>query len=126
MGKRRNNSNYKWKKCKKPRENVWRPVEECPRESELFENYYRLQKIVPEEEWSDFIETLVISFSSGSFCRKPIYPLLSVLMKLIPIAISSRITSVPNTTLMALLSLKDVRFAVPILLNGVVTIVLGK
>lgn len=39
-------------------------MEECPRESELFENYYKLQKIVPEEEWDQFIETLVI-------CRFP-------------------------------------------------------
>lgn len=35
-------------------------MEECPRESELFENYYKLQKIVPEGEWDQFIETLVV------------------------------------------------------------------
>lgn len=65
MGKRKNNAGNKWRKNKKPRENVWRPAEECPRESELFESYYRMQKIVPEEEWTDFIETLVISVSPG-------------------------------------------------------------
>lgn len=35
-------------------------MEECPRESELFENYYRLQQIVPEDEWDQFIQTLVM------------------------------------------------------------------
>lgn len=64
MGKRNGGKKFRWRNGKKPKENVWRTMEECPRESELFENYYKLQKIVPEEEWDQFIETLVI-------CRFP-------------------------------------------------------
>lgn len=58
MGKRNCGPRHKWRNNKKHKENVWRTMEECPRESELFENYYRLQQIVPEDEWDQFIQTL--------------------------------------------------------------------
>lgn len=61
MGKRRAGPKRKWKSNKKPKESVWRPKEEAIRESPLFEEYYKLQKIVPEGEWDAFIECLVIS-----------------------------------------------------------------
>lgn len=67
MGKRNGGKKFRWRNGKKPKENVWRTMEECPRESELFENYYKLQKIVPEEEWGQFIETLVICRFPGLF-----------------------------------------------------------
>ena len=60
MGKRNCGPRHKWRNNKKHKENVWRTMEECPRESELFENYYRLQQIVPEDEWDQFIQTLVM------------------------------------------------------------------
>ena len=59
MPKRRGGPRPRWKKSKKPRENVWRPMDACPRESKLFEDYYRLQKVCPEDEFTQMIECLV-------------------------------------------------------------------
>lgn len=42
-------------------------MDACPRESKLFEDYYRLQHICPEEEFTQFIECLVVLFLHGEF-----------------------------------------------------------
>lgn len=70
MGKRNGGKKFRWRNGKKPKENVWRTMEECPRESELFENYYKLQKIVPDGEWDQFIETLVLMLIRCLFVEK--------------------------------------------------------
>ena len=42
-------------------------MDACPRESKLFEDYYRLQHIFPEEDFTQFIECLVVLFLHGEF-----------------------------------------------------------
>ena len=45
-------------------------MEACPRESKLFEDYYRLQKVCPEEEFDQFIECLVCVLTNVDLQRK--------------------------------------------------------
>uniref|UniRef100_A0A0G4HF55 SAM-dependent MTase RsmB/NOP-type domain-containing protein n=1 Tax=Chromera velia CCMP2878 TaxID=1169474 RepID=A0A0G4HF55_9ALVE len=50
----------KWEKKTEPKPNVWddRVSSTAERSNDSFESYYQKQKIVPEEEWGPFIETL--------------------------------------------------------------------
>lgn len=67
MGKRGTRGINPWKRCKKTRENVWQSEGALIRENIKFEEYYRLQKIVSEEEFDQFITYLVnISVLSNS------------------------------------------------------------
>lgn len=60
MGKKRKGGATPWKRCKKPRENVWLSDGALVRENSKFEEYYRLQKIVPDEEFDQFMTCLVV------------------------------------------------------------------
>lgn len=42
-------------------------MDACPRESKLFEDYYRLQKVCPEDEFTQMIECLV---GNGVACER--------------------------------------------------------
>lgn len=48
-----------WKKQKKRKADVWQGEGAIVRESSIFERYYKLQKIVPEEEFDSFLSVLV-------------------------------------------------------------------
>ena len=59
MPKRENQQPSSWKKQRKKKADVWQGEGEIVRESELFERYYRLQKIVPDDEFDAFLSILV-------------------------------------------------------------------
>lgn len=59
MGKRNSKNSGAWKKGKRTRADTWQSEGAIVRENPLFEQYYRLQKIVPDEEFDSFMETLV-------------------------------------------------------------------
>lgn len=59
MGKRRKEGATPWKRCKKPKEDKWQSEGALIRENPKFEEYYRLQKIVPDEEFEQFMACLV-------------------------------------------------------------------
>ena len=65
MPKRENQQPSSWKKQRKKKNDVWQGEGEIIRESVLFERYYRLQKIVSDEEFDSFLSTLVWIPSSG-------------------------------------------------------------
>ena len=59
MPKRENQQLSSWKKQRRKKNDVWQGEGEIVRESALFERYYRLQKIVADEEFDSFLSTLV-------------------------------------------------------------------
>ena len=59
MPKRENQQPSSWKKQRKKKTDVWQGEGEIVRESELFERYYLLQKIVPDDEFDAFLSILV-------------------------------------------------------------------
>lgn len=63
MGKRKEEGSGDKKAYKKSKKDVWQTEGDLVRESKAFEDYYRLQQIVPEEEFDAFMSVLV--FPSG-------------------------------------------------------------
>lgn len=62
MGKRKEEGSgdkKTYKTYKKSKKNVWQTDGDLVRENKAFEDYYRLQKIVPEEEFDAFLSVLV-------------------------------------------------------------------
>ena len=62
MGKRTDEGNRSKNSYKKPKKNVWQTDGDLIRESALFQEYYRMQGIVPEGEFGEFMSTLVYRY----------------------------------------------------------------
>lgn len=62
MGKRTDEGNRSKNSYKKPKKNVWQTDGDLIRESALFQEYYRMQGIVPEGEFDEFMSTLVYRY----------------------------------------------------------------
>ena len=57
--KRGKKSPHSWKKPRRTKENAWTSEDGLVRENKVFEQYYKLQHIVPEDEYDLFLEYLV-------------------------------------------------------------------
>ena len=57
--KRVRKSPHSWKKPRKMKDNTWSGQGDLIRENELFKQYYKLQNILPEDEYDLFLEYLV-------------------------------------------------------------------
>ena len=57
--KRGKKSPHSWKKPRRTKANTWSGQEGLVRENKYFERYYKLQHIVPEDEYDLFLEYLV-------------------------------------------------------------------
>lgn len=62
MGKRTDEGSRSKNSYKKAKKNVWQTDGDLIRESALFQEYYRMQGIVPEGEFDEFMSTLVFRY----------------------------------------------------------------
>ena len=62
MGKRTDEGSRSKNSYKKAKKNVWQTDGDLIRESVLFQEYYRMQEIVPEGEFDEFMSTLVFRY----------------------------------------------------------------
>ena len=59
MTKRKKGGAPTWKRSKKQKDNMWRGDGELVRENPMFEEYYRMQMMMPDEEFDQLISCLV-------------------------------------------------------------------
>ena len=59
MVKRKKGGASTWKRSKKQKSDTWRGDGELVRESSMFEEYYRMQRMMSDEEFDQFMSCLV-------------------------------------------------------------------
>lgn len=61
MVKRKKGGGTAWKRSKKQKGDTWRGDGELVRENSMFEEYYRIQRMMSDEEFDQLMSCLVIT-----------------------------------------------------------------
>ena len=61
MVKRKKGGGTAWKRSKKQKDDTWRGDGELVRENSMFEEYYRIQRMMSDEEFDQLMSCLVIT-----------------------------------------------------------------